>query len=444
MKPTYNDSDLIFRFQLTDSGTGQYYEKSLLSHGWSIRARLHGGVYSKMHKKNLSLFEAASIIAGYGIGGGIMAVPFLASRTGVLPALILIAAGYGASVLLHLMIAEMSSATGGRQILEVMTDYLFRGRLGTVLTWIFFVLILFAFLASLGAYIAGAGEILTELTGLPSVLCQLIFYLVAAGIVAFGLKVLGVSEKIAIVLIALVFVVLAAASFSTGMHPVPLAGASGTEALAFFGMVMFCFAAFFSVPQAAEGLTWNRKLTGRAVLLGIGINLLFILIVTFLTLSVSNEVTRVAIIGWAEAIGAWAGILGSLIVFLAMLTSYWSISYALATMLRERLGWKQILCWLAATVPTLLFVLTGVSDFLGFMRMAGGAIAIIVALLVVPTFRAFRKSSSPGTSPEAAKHASREDLPAEYWSMGRWGSTAFQIVVIIAYLLMAVGSFLEI
>lgn len=433
-----------YSIQLTGSGTGQYYGKSLLSHGWSIRARPHGGVYKKMHKKTLSLFEAASIIAGYGIGGGIMAVPFLASRTGVLPALLLIAAGYGASALLHLMIAEMSSATGGRQILEIMTDYLFRGRLGAVLTWVFFVLILFAFLASLGAYIAGAGEILSELTGLPPVLCQLIFYLVAAGIVAFGLKVLGVSEKIAIVLIALVFVVLAAASFATGLHPVPLTGGSGTESLALFGMVMFCFAAFFSVPQAAEGLSWNRKLTGRAVLLGIGINLLFILTVTFLSLSVSEEVTRVAIIGWAEAIGAWAGILGSLIVFLAMLTSYWSISYALATMLRERLGWKQIFCWLAATVPTLLFVLTGVSDFLGFMRMAGGAIAIIVALLVVPTFRAFRKAASPGTSPETAKHASREELPAKYWSMGRWGSTAFQIVVIIAYLLMAVGSFLEI
>lgn len=381
-----------------------------------------------MSKKDLTLFEAAGIIAGYGIGGGIMAVPFLASRTGILPAALIIAVCYGASVLLHLMIAEMSSAAEGKQILEIMTDYLFRGRLGAVLTWLFFILILFAFLASLGAYIAGAGEILSELTGLHPVICQVIFYLVAAGIVAFGLKVLGVSEKIAIILIALVFAVLAAASFSAGLHPVPLAGGTATESLALFGMVMFCFAAFFSVPQAAEGLSWNRRLTGRAVLLGIGINLLFIIIVTFLTLSVSDEVTRVAIIGWASAIGAWAGTLGSIIVFLAMLTSYWSISYALATILKERLKWKQIVCWLAATVPTLLVVVTGVTDFLGFMRLAGGAIAIIVALLVVPTFRAFRSSAPPG----------------DYWSMGRWGTTAFQIVVVVAYILMAAGSFVEI
>ncbi|MBN2050517.1 MAG: hypothetical protein JW760_08750 [Spirochaetales bacterium] len=378
--------------------------------------------------KQLTLFEAAGIVAGYGIGGGVMAVPFLAARTGIFPAIGIILVCYAASALLHLMIAEMSSASEGKQILEIMTNYLFRGRLGGVLTWVFFALILFAFLASLGAYIAGAGEILTELTGLHPLLCQLLFYLIAAGIVAFGLKVLGVSEKIAIIMIALVFAVLAVASFKAGLHPFPPAGGGFTETLALFGMVMFCFAAFFSVPQAAEGLAWNRKLTGRAVLLGIGINLVFILVVTLLTLSVSEEVTRVAIIGWASAIGAWAGILGSVIVFLAMLTSYWSISYALATILKERLKWKHLVCWLAATVPTLLFVMSGMTDFLGFMRLAGGAIAIIVALLVVPTFRKFRAAV----------------LPGEHWSMGPWGATAFQVIVIIAYILMAAGSFVEI
>ena len=191
---------------------------------------------------------------------------------------------------------------------------------------------------------------------------------------------------------------------------------------------MFCFAAFFSVPQAVEGLSWNKKLIGRAVLLGIGINLVFIITVTFLTLSVSTEVTEVAIIGWAASIGSWAGILGSLIVFLAMLTSYWSISFALARIFEERLKWKQFICYLLATVPPLLFVMTGETSFMDFMRLAGGAIAIVVSLLVVPTFRNFRKN--------------RPDV--EGWDMGIWGSGVFQAVVIIAYILMAVGSFVEV
>ncbi|MFH2128870.1 MAG: hypothetical protein ABIK68_00740 [bacterium] len=43
--------------------------------------------------RQLSLFEASSIVAGLGVGGGIMAVPFLASLNGLVPViLILIAA----------------------------------------------------------------------------------------------------------------------------------------------------------------------------------------------------------------------------------------------------------------------------------------------------------------------------------------------------------------
>lgn len=152
-----------------------------------------------------------------------MAVPFLASRTGIIPALIIIAIAYVGSVLLHMMIAEMSSGSGGKQLLDIMTEHLFKGRFEKPLTWVFFILILFGFIASLGAYIAGAGEILSELTGLNKLACQLIFFLAAAGIVVFGLKVLGISEKIAILLIAAVFAVLIVASLLTGLHSIPRA-----------------------------------------------------------------------------------------------------------------------------------------------------------------------------------------------------------------------------
>ena len=186
-------------------------------------------------KNRLTLFEAASIIAGYGIGGGIMAVPYLASRTGVFPAVLIIAAAYLASILLHMMIAEMSSASAGRQLLELMNDFLFRGKIGKILTWIFFVLILFGFITSLGAYIAGAGEILSELSGLSPLLCELIFFVVAAGNRSLRPESARISEKIAITMIAVVFVVLAAASFISGLHPLPFAGGSGNEIMALFG-----------------------------------------------------------------------------------------------------------------------------------------------------------------------------------------------------------------
>jgi hypothetical protein len=142
-------------------------------------------------------------------------------------------------------------------------------------------------------------------------------------------------------------------------------------------------------------------------------------------MGVSQEVTRVAITGWGRALGNWAFILGSLFILLAMLTSYWSISFALAVILKERLAWGDRISWLVATLPTFLVVIAGLTDFLGFMRIAGGAIALLVAILAVPVLRGARKYG---------------DIRDPEWLMGFWGNTLFQIVVIIGFIIMAVGS----
>ena len=55
---------------------------------------------------------------------------------------------------------------------------------------------------------------------------------------------------------------------------------------------------------------------------------------TISTISQSGvaAVTAVAIVGIADGLGTWAGLAGSLFVLLALVTSYWSMSLALADM----------------------------------------------------------------------------------------------------------------
>jgi amino acid permease len=383
-------------------------------------------------QKQLTFVEASSIITGYGVGGGIMAVPFLAAQNGFLVTLLILVAAYCFSVLLHLMIAEMCSGEEGSvQIVELFRKYLFKGRFENLLAWLFFALLLVILFSSMAAYIVGAGEILVNLFGFPLWVGKMLFYLVAAGVVFFGLKVLGISEKYAIAAIALIFVVLAGASLGQPFQPLALVRPLGNVTLALFGMIMFAFSSFFSIPQAVEGLSWNKKLIPRAVFAGIGLNLLFILIVTFFALSVSETVTEVAIIGWSGAVGGWAAVLGSVFVFLAMLTTYWSLSYALVVIIRERVGWSERLSWLAATLPTLVIGLAGAATFLSLMRLVGGGIAVVVALLLIPAYRASRIYKAA-------------DLQPAGWNIGYWGGTIFQVLVILAYLLTAVGSFVEI
>ncbi len=376
--------------------------------------------------KTLTFFEASAIVTGFGVGGGIMAVPYLASLNGIIPFILVMAAAYGMSALIHLMIAEMmlrDSSTG--QVIELFGKYLFRMRGGAVFTWVFFVLILMAFLANLSAYLAGGGEILRDLLAIPLWAGHVITYGVAAGVVFFGLKVIGISEKYAVAAMVLLVIFLTGLSLRLPFKAVLFAGGGLKEVLGLYGIVMFAFSALFSVPQAVQGLHWNRSLVPRAVLVGMGLNFVITLVITLIAVGVSPEVTKVAIIGWGRVLGGWGNVIGNLFIFLALLTSYWSISFALAVVLRERLKTGEKTSWLFATLPTFLIVITRFTDFLGFMGIAGSAIALLVAILVVPTLRGARKHG---------------DVRNPAWVMGVWGNDFFQAVAIIGFLVMAVGS----
>jgi amino acid permease len=377
-------------------------------------------------KKQLSVFEAACIVAGLGVGGGIMGVPYLAASNGILNFVLILVTAYAVSLVLHLMVAEMVLRDGGHmQLVELFGRHLFTGRGGAVYTWAFFVLVVITFLALLAAYLVGCGAILHELLGLPVYAAQLLTYALAAGVVFYGLRVMGIVEKYAITVMGVVTAVLALGSLGSPFNALPALAGNLKTGLGLFGMAMFSFACFFSVPQAAEGLSWNRKLVARAVVLGISINFAFTFVIAFTAMLVSREVTQIAIIGWGRAVGNWAWITGSVFFFLAMLTTYWSVSYALAVVIRERMKWGDRPSWLAATLPTLAIALVNPATFLNYLQLAGGATAILVALLVVPTLRRVRRA-----------RAAADVDPA----LARWGAPVFQVIVVIAYLLMALGS----
>lgn len=382
----------------------------------------------------LSFIKATSIIAGYGIGGGILALPYLAARTGIPAALLVIAAAYGASLLLHLYIAELAAGdAGGSQIVELFRKYLFTGRHGAIFTWIFFVVMGVVFLANLAAYVAGSSEVLAQSLGLPPLWGAVVFYVIAAVPAALGLKALGLAEKGAVSAMAVLFAGLALATVIARVRAGGPAAAwtaaaaaapqGGGAVPALFGMAMFCFAAFFSVPQAALALADRPRLIGKAVAAGLGINAALILLVTAMSLIASRELTPIATVGWSRALGPWAEGAGTIFVLLAMLTSYWSISFALSTIVEERLRVHRLAAWALATLPTLLIASAGLGGFMDFMRTAGGAIAILVAVLFLPAYHCYRRGrGGPAILPAAL------DRPWATWAIAA------------AYILMALGS----
>jgi len=378
-------------------------------------------------KKQLTFLEATAIITGYGIGGGIMTLPFLTTKTGLPVMFTLLGLGFFISWIMHLMIAEIIIRDGDNsQMVELFQKYILKNR-PAIFTWIIFILIAFAFLASLSAYIAGGGKIIADIFGLPLIAGQSIFYAVASGVVFFGLKALGMSEKYGVFIILSAVLVFMGGCFSVpfSLKMEVLGGANNY--LKLFGMIMFSFFAIFSVPQVAEGLDHNRKLIPRAITLGIAINAVVIFAIIIMTTGVSQAVDEVAIITLGASLGRWASITGSVFIIFAMLTSYWSVAYALATVVEERLKIAPRPSWLIATLPSLALVLVLSKSFLDFMELAGGAIALIVAFMVMPLYNAVRKSARV-TNPD--------------FKLTTLGTVAFQALVVIGYIAMAIGSVL--
>ena len=68
-------------------------------------------------ESKLTFFEATSIIVGHGVGSGILAVPYIASRTSWLDILLIVAIVYAIHLVMHLMIAELSLNNGGKQFI---------------------------------------------------------------------------------------------------------------------------------------------------------------------------------------------------------------------------------------------------------------------------------------------------------------------------------------
>jgi hypothetical protein len=300
-----------------------------------------------------------------------------------------------------------------------------RGRIGKIVLWLVFAFLSVAFLANLEAYISGSGEIISNLTGLSSRFSETLIYLVSAGIVFFGLKAVGIAERFGAFLLIGLIAAIGVGSLGQEFQIRLGTSSSAPQWMALYGMVMYALWSFYSVPQVVKGRGDDRVGAVRAIVGGLAINGLLIFIVVLIALGISVRVTEVAIVGITDELGVWAGLAGSIFTIAALATSYWSVSLALADIFRERTRISTRLAWLFATLPSLLILWVGIWDFLEWLQLAAGTTAIVVALMTLPMYRQAQRIGA---------------VKAPVWTLGRWGSPTVLTLMLLALILMALGS----
>lgn len=378
-------------------------------------------------ESKLSFLEATGIIVGHGVGAGILSVPYLASHNSFRETVFILIFAYLVALVLHLIIAELSYNNNGAQFVKCFDSELFAGKIKTVLTWTAFILLGVSVIVNVSAFLTGAAAVFAQWFGLPDFVGILIFYVLGAGVVFVGMKLVGICEKYAVIAMAIVMGVIFVATLMRGTEALPTGWRGFNNALALFGMISFSLSAVMSTPQVVKGLGGDKKRIRSSIALGLAVNASLIFLITLTTLlGTGGDVSEEgAFVDLARRFGGWVAVVGYVFTLLALATSFWANTLNLRDIVSEQTGWGRRLSWLIASLPCLVLAMLGLDSFVGFTRFAS-IIQVVTGIGIIVAYNCSRRRV--GKSPIC----------------GVIGSLPFQILVVAFTLLASVGAVMKV
>lgn len=378
-------------------------------------------------ESRLNFLEATGIIVGHGVGAGILSVPYLASHNSFRETVFILIFAYLVALVLHLIIAELSYNNNGAQFVKCFDSELFAGKIKTVLTWTAFILLGVSVIVNVSAFLTGAAAVFAQWFGLPDFVGILIFYVLGAGVVFVGMKLVGICEKYAVIAMVVVMGVIFVATLMRGTEALPTGWRGFNNALALFGMISFSLSAVMSTPQVVKGLGGDKKRIRSSIALGLAVNASLIFLITLTTLlGTGGDVSeKGAFVDLARRFGGWVAVVGYVFTLLALATSFWANTLNLRDIVSEQTGWGRRLSWLIASLPCLVLAILGLDSFVGFTRFAS-IIQVITGIGIIVAYNCSRRRV--GKSPIC----------------GVFGSLPFQILVVAFTLLASVGAVMKV
>lgn len=381
-----------------------------------------------MKTKRLTFIESLMLVAGAGIGTGILTIPYAIDKIGVFGTIAALVLAYTVSALMYLIIADLTrNSEKPDDLLAILDEHLFGVKGKKSLNIIFLVLLILLLLENLVVYILCAGNVLTELFGVSDNITKIVFYVFASVVIFFGVKGMGVGEKLSMLLIGCAVLLLMVLSCLNVKGGLDFSFGVPSTVFAVYGLFMFAFSAIFSIIQVCNHIE-KKEQTSKAVIGGLTLNACITVAFTVAVILGSDTVTEIATIGLSRGIGIpFVQVLCSVLVLLAMFTSFWSSGFAFADVVSGQLRLTTKISWFIATVPALLIAIFLPLGVLDYVQIGAGALSIILVIVVLPAYyNAVQK-------------------PKQKLLLGKYsGSKLILTFVAIAIFLMAVSSFIPI
>lgn len=257
--------------------------------------------------------------------------------------------------------------------------------LGKAGGWTMYISITIMSFGALLAYIAGMGNVFSQLFGIDENLGALIFWLFASFLIYRGLQASGRAELLMYYFMLALFIgvmgMLAPYAKLTNAAYISISGTMAMVGISIFALG--CHTVIPDVYKAIGDYEKTKRVVIMAFLIPTGIYALFM---AFFLLVFGTKTPQIATQGLSEMYGYAGYLIGNVIPLIAITTSYIGIGLAQQSNTVEFLRMRKIVAWSLTTVPPLLVYVGGVKNFadvLAFAGDTGDMISFIVLPLII-------------------------------------------------------------
>ncbi len=336
-----------------------------------------------MHKEQ---FYAITTLIGVTVGAGILGIPYVFVRSGILIGLLELIVIACVVCFLTLFLGEITLRTrGNHQLPELAARYLGNG--GKYLMTLSSVLFING---ALTIYTIASGQAIAAMIPLHTTIASLLFLSICSLFIFFGIRLFEKSELYLTGGIVLIILLLAILSlpFLSSHESVPLVS---KDYFTPYGVLVFALFGIWSVPQMKEELS-DKKGLFFAIIWGVFLSALIYVLFTLIVVGVTGASTsEVATIALGQTIGRWMILLGNTFSLFAMGTSFIALGFALKETYTQDYGMQNTRAWLfVILVPLIIFLFTSLS-FVELMSMTASVTSVIVVGLILVMYHRAKK-----------------------------------------------------
>ncbi len=330
---------------------------------------------------NIHFLGAIATLIGMIIGAGVFGIPYVVNKAGIFNGIILIIIIGLAILILNLYVGEIILRTKGNHGLTGYADIY----LGSTAKKIMLFSMMISLYGALTAYIIGESQIISTIFNINQFYAGIIFFVVMAFIVHFGIEAIEKSELLLSIIFIILFIVLGGVAFySSKFSTLNFAASNWTTLLIPYGVILFAYGGMEAIPTINEELKDRKDLLKKTILWGsiipIGIYLLFTISVLGVT---GSSITEVASLALGDSLGKNISILANLIAMFSMSTSFLGVGFALKQIFIYDYNIKELPAWLLVISIPLMIVTLGFRSFTGIISLAGAIGFGITGIMVI-------------------------------------------------------------